>query len=97
MNTQTHNLAVTVKTFLLLSIIAIGTGVYADDTEVFYSANVSKPNLLFVLDVSGSMDTRVPNSGTSNNNTISHTVTRFVVNSDDDVEQKSSGNSIKKG
>lgn len=28
----------------------------ADDTEVFYSVNVSKPNLLFVLDNSGSMN-----------------------------------------
>ncbi len=42
-----------------MSIIAASVTSYADDTEVFYSLNVSKPNLLFVLDISGSMGTNV--------------------------------------
>lgn len=41
--------------FLWVSFIASTTMVHADDTEVFYSVNVSKPNLLFLLDLSGSM------------------------------------------
>jgi len=49
------NITTSGKTFLALSILALNVGTYADDTEVFYSLNVSKPNLLFVLDVSGSM------------------------------------------
>ena len=94
MKTQFHNLAIAAKTFLALSVLAAGTGSYGDDTEVFYSSNVSKPNLLFVLDISGSMRTRVPNSGSSTNNTVSHTVDRMVVNRNDDAEQASSGGSM---
>jgi len=43
-------------TFLAVSSIATMLVTNADDTEVFYSVNVSKPNLLFVLDNSGSMN-----------------------------------------
>lgn len=91
MKPQILKMTTSIKTFLILSLFAATTGSYADDTEVFYSANVSKPNLLFVLDVSGSMRTRVPNSGSSLNNTVAHTVSRQVVDSSDDAEQRSSG------
>ncbi len=40
---------------LSLAVSSLST-LMADDTEVFYSVNVSKPNLLFVLDNSGSMN-----------------------------------------
>jgi len=46
----------TLKTFLAVSCLAAVLATNADDTEVFYSVNVSKPNLLFVLDNSGSMN-----------------------------------------
>ena len=45
----------TLNTFFAISSLAAVLTVNADDTEVFYSVNVSKPNLLFVLDNSGSM------------------------------------------
>ena len=48
------------QTFLMLSAIASSVGVYADDTEVFYSKNASKPNVLFTLDTSNSMDKEIP-------------------------------------
>jgi len=91
MKTQILKIKTTIHSFLMLSMIAASTGSYADDTEVFYSSNVSKPNLLFLLDVSGSMVTRVPNSGTSTNNTVQNTLRRQIVNSSDDAEQASSG------
>jgi len=43
-------------TFLAISSIATMLTTNADDTEVFYSVNAAKPNLLFVLDNSGSMN-----------------------------------------
>ncbi len=94
MKPQILKLTTSLKTFFVLSIFAATTGIYADDTEVFYSANVSKPNLMFVLDISGSMRTRVPNSGSSSNNTVANSVSRQVVNSSDDAEQASSGGSM---
>ncbi|MGK0270425.1 MAG: hypothetical protein ACI88H_001071, partial [Cocleimonas sp.] len=94
MKPQILKLTTSLKTFFVLSIFAATTGIYADDTEVFYSANVSKPNIMFVLDISGSMRTRVPNSGSSSNNTEAHSVSRQVVNSSDDAEQASSGGSM---
>lgn len=74
-----RKIELTLKTFLALSILSAGTGVYGDDTEIFYSVNVSKPNLLFVLDVSGSMSTQV--DGT---NTPATTFSQSIVNSADD-------------
>ncbi len=59
MKNLTKNLKTTFKTFFAVSIVAAAVTSYADDTEVFYSLNVSKPNLLFVLDISGSMSTNV--------------------------------------
>lgn len=53
------------KTFTALSVLAFSIGAYGDDTEVFYSVNVSKPNLLFVLDVSGSMNGVLKGSGST--------------------------------
>ncbi|MEH6457232.1 MAG: hypothetical protein V7749_12955 [Cocleimonas sp.] len=94
MKAQILKMKTSINTFLMLSMIAATTGSYADDTEVFYSANVSKPNLLFLLDVSGSMSTRVPNSGISTNNTVASTVNRRIVNSRDDAEQASSGGAM---
>lgn len=44
-----------VQTFVAISCLFTVLSTNADDTEVFYSVNVSKPNLLFVLDNSGSM------------------------------------------
>jgi len=80
------------KVFTALSLLSAFTGVYGDDTEVFFSTNVSKPNLLFVLDTSGSMIlSRVAGSGDSNN-TVNHTmVPRYVAHRDDDAEQAASG------
>ena len=52
------------KTFFAILVIATNTGIYADDTEVFYSVNVAKPNLLFVLDVSGSMNSILTGAAT---------------------------------
>ena len=47
---------------LTLSLIALGGAVHADDTEVFYgqvnSSADNRPNLLFVIDTSGSMLSR---------------------------------------
>jgi len=43
--------------------IAFSVNVGAEDTEVFYSENVSKPNVLFILDISGSMRANVPGTG----------------------------------
>ncbi len=94
MKPQILKMTTSIKTFLILSMFAATTGNYADDTEVFYSANVSKPNLLFVLDVSGSMRTRVPDSGSSANNTIGHSFSRQISNEKDDAEQASSGGSM---
>lgn len=52
------------KTVVAVSLLSAGVGTYGDDTEVFYSVNVSKPNLLFVLDVSGSMNTQLQGGAT---------------------------------
>lgn len=49
------NIKNTFKVLLATSYLATTLISHADDTEVFYSINVAKPNLLFVLDNSGSM------------------------------------------
>ncbi len=77
------------KTFLISSILAANAGVYADDTEVFYSLNVAKPNLLFVLDVSGSMNTPVEGETTAVTNEINTTITNGA---DDSYQSRFNGN-----
>lgn len=36
--------------------VTLSTAAFADDTEIFYTQGVQAPNILFVLDTSGSMD-----------------------------------------
>lgn len=60
----------TLKTFLLSSCFAFAysTAVLADDTDIYLgdpNANVIRPNILFVLDTSDSMNQEVPNTGKS--------------------------------
>ena len=76
------------KTFLASSILAASVGTYADDTEIFYSLNVSKPNLLFVLDVSGSMSKIVSTAG------LGQTLQRDISVSGDDAVQVGSNNVV---
>ncbi len=91
MKNLTNKLIITLKAFLAASIIAAGVTSYADDTEVFYSMNVSKPNLLFVLDVSGSMSTNV---STATAPGYTATLVRPIVTSTDDGIQNGSRNPI---
>ena len=84
------NLTTTMKTFLVLSIMSASVGTYGDDTEVFYSVNVSKPNLLFVLDVSGSMGNPLTNAGTK----VNRVIEKQVASSGDDGIQDSPGGTI---
>ena len=43
--------------------LVVGTSAFAEDTEIYLGSNqgqsVAKPNVLFILDTSGSMDTEV--------------------------------------
>ena len=81
---------VLLKSFLWISLITSATMVNADDTEVFYSVNVSKPNLLFVFDISSSMEETVPGSGTASVGTgevKSMTFERRIAAGNDDAEQ----------
>ena len=95
MKTLLKNITLSCKTFLALSVLAASVGTYADDTEVFYSVNVSKPNLLFVLDISGSMSTIVSTTpATSTNNTVIRTV---AVSGDDGIQEGSGGTIITNG
>ena len=57
------NIKNTLITTFTVSAIAFSVMVDAEDTEVFYSENVSKPNVMFVLDISGSMGSTVPGTG----------------------------------
>jgi len=57
------DLKTTFKTFVSVSLLVSGAMTNAEDTEVFYSVNVSKPNVMFVLDISGSMGATVPGTG----------------------------------
>ncbi len=84
------NLTTTMKTFLVLSIMSASVGTYGDDTEVFYSVNVSKPNLLFVLDVSGSMGNPLTNAGTQ----VNRVIEKQVASSGDDGIQSGSGGTV---
>lgn len=59
---KTHIKNILIST-IAVSAIASSLVVKAEDTEVFYSENVSKPNVLFILDISGSMRTEVPGTG----------------------------------
>ena len=68
---------------------------HADDTEIFFSPEVSRvnPNVLFVLDVSGSMDAGVPGSGGTT--TESRTLTKKISSSKDDAEEYIEGSNKK--
>ena len=76
-----NNFSNTFKTFLALSVLSAAVGTYGDDTEVFYSVNVSKPNLLFVLDISGSMNSKLSGSGAVT------TISQYIQHSDADSTQ----------
>ena len=75
----------TVAFVLLLSVFISIT--QADDTEIYFSSEVSRvsPNVLFVLDVSGSMDKNVAGSGGTGSG--SHTITRKIIAEKDDAEE----------
>ncbi len=88
-----YSAKIILNTFVTSLLLASPLYVQADDTEVFYSVNVSKPNLMFVIDISGSMRAIVPNSGNANN-TASHTVDRRIANRDDDAEQAVGGGNM---
>ena len=64
MNKVIRNVKTTIKTCFVLSLLSFNIGVYGDDTEVFFAENVAKPNLMFVLDASGSMRTQLPGTAT---------------------------------
>ena len=89
------NCTTTFKTFITLSLLSAAVGTYGDDTEVFYSLNVSKPNLLFVLDVSGSMSSNlVTIPGVKGTKTL---VRQIITSSDDGFQAGSSGTIILDG
>jgi len=69
----------------------------ADDTEIYFSSEVSRvnPNVLFVLDVSGSMDINVEGSGGGKIETRS--LSRTISSSYDDVEEYKSSGSMYRG
>ncbi len=46
------------KVLFIASVLSYSAGVSADDTDIFFSAESSPPNILFVLDNSGSMSFR---------------------------------------
>lgn len=73
------------NSFVLVSLLSSNTMLSADDTEVFYSVNVSKPNLLFVLDMSGSMNEPIE---AGSNSTSKHELIREVNHSLNDGFQK---------
>lgn len=93
MKTLTNTLKVTFKTFCAISLIASMVTSYADDTEVFYSKNTAKPNLLFVLDNSGSMTwdmagnraTSAAFSGTSRVSVLNTAVQSVLASAPDNV------------
>lgn len=85
MSTFTSKFPTFIKMYFCIFILTVSTTSFGDDTEVFSTSNNDKPNLLFVLDVSGSMSTRVENSGTV---TSEHTVSSYA---NDDGEQSSYG------
>lgn len=93
MKSLTISIKNTLKSCLAVTTLLAVIVSHADDTEVFYSTNVSKPNLLFILDISGSMGTLVPNSGDPNA-TQTKVVSRFLKNKNDDAEQAVSGGSM---
>lgn len=76
-----NSLHTALKTFLMVSVLATTTTSYGDDTEVFYSVNAAKPNLLFVLDISGSMGAIVPGAATG----TAGVVDREITSSRDDM------------
>ncbi len=49
---------------IVAAALSFSAGVSADDTEIFFSTEHAPPNILFVMDNSGSMDTRDDAEGT---------------------------------
>ena len=45
------------STLLVAAVASFSSGIHADDTEVFFGQNTSQANVLFIVDVSGSMGT----------------------------------------
>jgi len=92
----------TIETFAVVTTLALFTATYADDTEIFYTENMSN-NLLFVLDTSGSMDrqmvvtTVVGGGTTSSGGKVEELRTPIAANEDDatqtfeDAEEESEG------
>jgi len=87
------NIITSSKTFLAMSLLAANVGSYADDTEVFYSLNVSKPNLMFVLDISGSMNSPLETSGAPDISTH----TQRTTNGSADISHPNNSTTISNG
>jgi len=79
------NINLSCKTIFATSILASTVSTYADDTEVFYSVNVSKPNLLFVLDNSGSMNSNLPGGTQSKLSVLQESVEQVLNSAPDNV------------
>lgn len=73
-------------TFSILTAFALNTGIYGDDTEVFYSVNVSKPNLLFILDTSGSMSRVITSDGKDRLDVMQESLRAVLEQSPDNVK-----------
>ncbi len=86
-----HSLIKKSVTFVLLLSLFISIA-EADDTEIYFSSEVSRvnPNVLFVLDVSGSMDQLVPGSGGTKIKQF--TLIRKIDSAKDDAEERLTGN-----
>jgi hypothetical protein len=81
-------------TLTLLLLLMTTLVAQADDTEIYFSSEVSRvnPNVLFVLDVSGSMDINVEGSGGEDIET--HTLSRSISTKNDDVEESKSSKKV---
>lgn len=79
---------------LILSVVAMAFGatasgpVYADDTEIFFTppgtSEIVKPNIMFIIDNSGSMGSTVDNAGTTRMGVV-QTVTKNLIDKMQDV------------
>ncbi len=65
MNIRQLNSKLASLIFAFFYTMGLGFSVQADDTEIYFGANTSSiiPNILFVMDTSGSMSTEVGNTG----------------------------------
>jgi len=79
------------KSFVVVTAFAMLTATYADDTEIFYTQNISN-NLLFVLDSSGSMGeqvvtTTVVGGGTTSSGGSIVEIDKAIASNKDDATQ----------